>query len=721
MPPKQVKVDPDKVYRSETPLQQKRFPSRRRSVRPSRASAPPIRQQSTLTQIKDWDLCRTSPTSEHDDEDYDEDELERARPKRKKRKSEEDGKRQTTMTQFASSSAADRAQIDRAADDLLRNLQGVSFDGVRDSQAPSTSDGAHEEGLEQDDHMSTAQDVTTFQEPNDGEDIQKDDTDHRMLSEGEEDERVDSAFSKPQARPHPSPELPVSVMNLRTPRKRFKSEIPSSNTPQSAIVSICSTKSMRSPERSPLRLKGVNVWSQQPSPDKAPMSPVPDSPVKPISPFYVSPVKARQPVFRVPDKPPALQHRSTIPDSEDTATQLTPLKKPKFRSQIPDTQFDMFGEELAPITETQFPPNAEMQFPLVTETQFPHMETQHPHTETQFPRMETQYPSYTQYGGETYYAENDDYQSFDPVCSALDRDAARFMQTQRLQNQPNREFPDNMQLSQPKEHEEPVRAMVQQSQELGEDFPEPNSHRHHPDPEDDDPPTQSPRSSPRPIRLPYVSDEIEELDMTGDVIISKRSALEVIRIASSPSSKSVSSGKYPSSPPLLPENDLPPRTKPAKETNSSHRHSSPPPALHLPIPPSQVSTVGGTQLFPFTGRQNKWLASSSPPPLPPSTSSPPPEARHHIRKLLQVSDSEDEDEDDTIMPLRDDEEDHDMDLDVVPQRRRNGESEANNDGNGQESAHVRDGLRLSDILPDTLFDFSLPPPPTQSSVRSTRL
>ena len=125
------------------------------------------------------------------------------------------------------------------------------------------------------------------------------------------------------------------------------------------------------------------------------MSPVPDCPTNPRSKFRLSPVKNRL-TFLIPVKPPTLQHRSTIPDSEDTATQVTPFKQNKFRSQIPDTQMDMFGDEVTAVTETQLPADG-----------------------------------YTQYLGGTYYAENDDYDyNFDPVCSALDRDAARFMQTQ---------------------------------------------------------------------------------------------------------------------------------------------------------------------------------------------------------------------------------------------------------------------------------------------------
>lgn len=81
---------------------------------------------------------------------------------------------------------------------------------------------------------------------------------------------------------------------------------------------------------------------------------------------------------------------------------------------------------------------------------------------------------------------------------------------------------------------------------------------------------------------------------------------------------------------------------------------------------------------------------------------------------MYESDDEDEmDKDEPEPPLYDEDED-DMDLDFVPQQH---EMESDDDhGLGDEGGHSR----LEDILPDTLLDFSLPPPPTQSTVRSTR-
>lgn len=570
------------------------------------------------------------------------------------------------MTQYVPSSFVEEQ------DESMRQWQYDSFDGVRDSQSSPASDAGRDEG-----------DRVTLMASND------------LEQQEQDEERVDSALPKARRRrKSPSPELSAPIMQLRTPRRRFKSEIPSSNTPQSAILSISAAKSMRSPERSPLRTKSTNVWPRHPSPHKAEMSPVPESPVKPVSPFHISPVKNR-PVFRVPNKPPSLQHRSTIPDSEDTATQITPAKKAKFRSQVPDTQFEMFGEEVAPITETQFP--------LAT---------------------------YTQYGGETYYAENDEYHDFDPVCSALDRDAARYMQTQRLREQLRQDaFRNALSFTQTEPDEQPDQVPAEQSQELGDHVRMPDTDHGHANAEPDDPPTQSPHSSPHPPQVQHESDEIEELDLTGDVITPKNSVLQVIRIASSPSSKSISSGKYPSSPPLAAENGPPLQPIPDSVKASLQRHSSPPlPVLNVAIPPSQVSTVGGTQFLHHTSKQNKGLVyvSSSPPALPPSTSSPPPEARQQLRKLLQVYDSEDEEDIDIedSQSFYQDGENQDLDLDFVPRNQDDEDHEKSDDGadDVEESEHTLNRSRLRDILPDTLLDFSLPPPPpTQSSLRSLRL
>ncbi|CAD0107807.1 unnamed protein product [Aureobasidium uvarum] len=712
MPPKQSRADTDTVYRSETPLRQKKFPNRRRTVRTSGVSTPaPLRQQSTLTQQPHWTVSRTPPGAEledeveHEDEDYEEDELEELRPRRKKRKSEGDGRRQTTLTQYVPSSFIGERH-DGPADRLLQFIGPDIFDGVRDSQSQPAHD-SHDGHLQAEIHA--VHDPIVHPEQDENVETRRDEEkqSQRTQSSSERgEERVDSASAKQQARSRPSPELPISAMNLRTPRRKFMSEIPSSNTPQSAIISICSAKTMRSPERSPLRNKSNNAFSQHRAFEDTRMSPVPESPTKPISPFRLSPLKNR-PTFRIPDKPPTLQHRSTIPDSEDTATQVTPFKQNKFRSQIPDTQMDMFGEEIAPVTETQFPVD-----------------------------------NYTQYAGGTYYAENDDYDyNFDPVCSALDRDAARFLQTQLQRDRLGFEIFHNSrsfsQAERDRAEKEPEAKQIeknlelnlvteQQSQELGDELPVPTS-RHEPIEQDfEDPPTQSPRSSPQqPPRVSYESDEIEEIDLSGDIVLPKTIMREVIQIASSPNSKSVSSGKYPSSPPLVVENDARLRAEAEAEElrNNAERHSSPPLPIILPIPPSQVSTVGGTQLFHSLRKhaQKTAYVSSSPPPMPPSTSSPPPEAREHLRRLLGMYPSDDEDDmdEDEPQPPPYDEDEDDMDLDFVPQRYQDRDHVVESD-NEDESEDDGDHSKLRDILPDTLLDFSLPPPPTQSSVRSTR-
>lgn len=712
MPPKQVRVDTDTTYRSETPLRQKKFPNRRRTVRSSGVGTlATLRQQSTLTQQPHWPVSRSSPNADlEDDEDLDEDyedELERSRPRRKKRKSESDGKKQMTMTQYVPSSFKGE-RPDGAADPLLQFVEIDSFDGVRDSQSqPILKEYNNDPELElrADYHGNT--DLASHSDY----EMRQDEEEHSQrthLSSEHGDDRVDSVFAKQKGQQRPSPELPISAMNLRTPRRKFMSEIPSSNTPQSAIISICSAKTMRSPERSPLRNKSINAHSQNHSIEDIRMSPVPESPTKPISPFRLSPVK-NKPTFAMPARPPTLQHRSTIPDSEDTATQVTPLKQNKFRSQIPDTQMDMFGEEVSAVTETQLPA-----------------------------------ANHTQYLGGTYYAENDDFEySFDPVGSALDRDAARFMQTQLHRDRIGYSaFHKTRSFSQAEEQEtekaidkdqvegyrDPDLVTAQQSQELGDELPVSNQRTERPEQDYEDPPTQSPRSSPQqPPQVSYESDEIEEIDLSGDIVLPRTAVREVIQIASSPNSKSVSSGKYPSSPPAVVENDARLRAEAEAEAeellDNVERHSSPPLPIILPIPPSQVSTVGGTQLFHSLKRQTQKAAylSSSPPPLPPSTSSPPLEAKQRFRKFLDMYDSDDEDDmnkDEPALPDYDDEDDG-MDLDFAP-RRHHGKERAVEDDHEDESQDEEGHSRLRDILPDTLFDFSLPPPPTQSSVRSTR-
>lgn len=85
-------------------------------------------------------------------------------------------------------------------------------------------------------------------------------------------------------------------------------------------------------------------------------------------------------------------------------------------------------------------------------------------------------------------------------------------------------------------------------------------------------------------------------------------------------------------------------------------------------------------------------------------------------------DSDDEDEMDKDEPELPGygEEDDGMDLDFAPQRPHDIDRTVENDYE-DESEDGGGYSRLRDILPDTLFDFSLPPPPpTQSSARSSR-
>lgn len=85
--------------------------------------------------------------------------------------------------------------------------------------------------------------------------------------------------------------------------------------------------------------------------------------------------------------------------------------------------------------------------------------------------------------------------------------------------------------------------------------------------------------------------------------------------------------------------------------------------------------------------------------------------------MYESDDEEAIDKDESEPPLYDEDED-DMDLDFVPQRQHDIDRAmgSDNDHGSDEGGHSR----LEDILPDTLLDFSLPPPPTQSTVRSTR-
>lgn len=421
MPSKKAGTDPDVVYRSEPPLKQKKFPDRRSRVTNSRRSLPAIeRQQSTLTQR--WLPSSDNVDSADEVEDIEDDDFGEAKPKRKRRKAmptsgkkdrKSVGKKQNTMTQMG-----------------FVTSFGSNVDDDDDDQDQVMYDAPHED---EEDEDRVPESVPSSQALRG----KANKSSSNVNPAGSEDgiSTEESVGRSPQS---PSPELPmmeawrpiletllpVEDPRPSTPRKHFPSEIPSSNTPRSAyLFSTQTTQSRsheRSPSKSPLKQRSINIAL---SSAKTALSPVCETPAK-LGESSFSPWSDRKTdIFRKPALPkskptPTLVTRTTIPDSEDMPIEETqravsftihqPQRKLKrVRSTIQDTQYGAFGSEVNEDVETDV-----------------ELEDYEPENDT--------YQATMEYTGPYY----------DTVAEALDRDAARFMQTQRLKDMRRTKFPD---------------------------------------------------------------------------------------------------------------------------------------------------------------------------------------------------------------------------------------------------------------------------------------
>ncbi|GAB7338015.1 hypothetical protein MBLNU457_4385t1 [Dothideomycetes sp. NU457] len=444
----------------------------------------------------------------------------------------------------------------------------------------------------------------------------------------------------------------------QTPIKPVKDEIPSSQTPQSIYLSGRTRRQLYLPQRSPLKEKSKNVQA---------------------TPVYGEQRAARQASTELPLSPPdratfhtpavpKLRHTQTIPDSEDNGTlealETQKTRSPKLKrvtSTIEDSQFESLGEEITFsldrahqqfVAETQAfrRPDATARDRVVQETQFDTLASD---------------------------LEDDDddeeaYPDFDPACSALDRDAARFMQTQRLLNarrflQSQKDWhPDIVfHTVEPPIAVEPQKSPAGTAQQKADDNDAASDRTH------------SIESTPElsyAARADYVARPFGPLPAN----------IETIDLTSTPPPVPISST----------QDDIP--TPHAAERVPDVRpeiiHSSPP-----PIPPSQATTVDGTQLplprssaaqNPHLDRRPSLQAPSeniSSSPLPHNPSSPyhkhAPESYHRRSSFsLYTSDS------------------------------------LYHADNGPSHPHRKRLKRAVEMLPDSYLDFSLPVAPVDYSL-----
>jgi len=345
----------------------------------------------------------------------------------------------------------------------------------------------------------------------------------------------------------------------QTPIKKIKHEIPSSQTPQSIYLSGRTRRQLYSPQRSPLKEKSDNV---QATPRYGQLRTIRQASTElPLSP----PDRA---TFHKPAVP-KLRHTQTIPDSEDNGT-LEALETQKtrspdlkrVRSTIEDSQFESLGEEITFSLD-----RAHQQF--VAETQaFRRPDV----TARDRIVQETQYETLA-----SDLEDDDDdeeaYPDFDPACSALDRDAARFMQTQRLLNarrilQSQKDWHPDIVFH----TVEPPIVVEPHKSILGEA-------RHKEDDDDDDAASDRTHSIESTPELNYIA----RTDYVARPFGPLPGNIETIDLTSTPPPAPISSTQDDIPTPHVAER--------VPDARPEIMHSSPP-----PIPPSQATTVDGTQL-----------------------------------------------------------------------------------------------------------------------------
>ncbi|KAJ9620124.1 hypothetical protein H2203_007888 [Taxawa tesnikishii (nom. ined.)] len=600
-----LRASSDTVYRSTPALKQKKFPDRQCSVR-SRSSLPPstLQRQSTLTQLDTHFFVppiSSDAMDAIDDEEYIDD-----RPKKRRR----------TLNKQKSGSAQDRRkQATLTQIDFLHPLRHMGDD---DDDLPSYMDKAAEHGVQRNKDASTS--GMAFYEGIFADKVRK----AQRIQDDREDEEQLRRYEKDQ-----------TVDLLKTPQAQRMREIPSSQSPESVLLSTQSRRSTQSSQRFPLKERSVNTpmtarSGKQTSPFKK-ISPFKQllSPIKPMTPQSKSPIK--QPMFREPPRS-GLKRVTTIQDSDDSYIGEEPSPpRLKRKTTIPDSQWETWDEEVTSETETE---------PL--------------------DRSEDDNPTGSDVEHEEEADVEDDYDTYDPVYSALDRDEARRFSAASGHTNLTAAGPGGRDVRRATGEEE----LVPDSPRKALDEDQTQAQYNH------ELMAKSKIPSQLDTQAYFLRDDIEVVDLTSDDIVPLRSTHKGVEYL-----------------PLKPEGPISRQKKSpgsSPPSDPADIRSSPP---SMAIPPSQATTVDITQL---PAGHSQYRVPSSPPAFISnlqvevvSSSSParPPWSSPSKTKRQEVPSS------DSI--------DNEVDL-----------------GNAEEGYRA-----ANEVLPDSLLDFSLPPPPPMSSWR----
>ncbi|GAB7363408.1 hypothetical protein MBLNU230_g3685t1 [Neophaeotheca triangularis] len=276
---KKRKRDPDVIYTSDIPLTQQTFTTKRRSLRtpPIQSNASNLRlrkEQSTLTQPR-FQITRTPSGSERRLDSDGEDELSTKRSRlssaREKRKRKSD--QNNTLTQMVAGGFGSGRKRPRLDEDGFE-----VWDGSEEQVEPDQDEDGFEAG----------DDSTTPRAPIGRAGAQLVDNEFSMLVWDGKSPRLGSLRSNDRADQEmprsprleikdsystgdaesPKARSPPPKPTFQTPKKARFTEIPSSQTPCDARLSTQRSRKTPVPQRSPLKDRSTNIISNKSSPSK---------------------------------------------------------------------------------------------------------------------------------------------------------------------------------------------------------------------------------------------------------------------------------------------------------------------------------------------------------------------------------------------------------------------------------------------------------------------
>ncbi|TKA71741.1 hypothetical protein B0A49_04992 [Cryomyces minteri] len=343
MPPatKPKSADKDIVYASEPPLKQKKFNPRRRVAKPLGHIKPEApKRQSTLTQI---DFAQLTPREGFDLDTHSGDEEWELPGRRKRRRTaSRDRKRQSTLTQIDFGTRV-APSSDEGEFDLDERVQNEDVDTKR---------GWHVEKGGDVEFVNQGQKPTVAARDQFAGYITAERGDSEVVScAGPTTARESACLRIVEDSRAPADAGTINPFDPRTPRKIRVLEVPSSQSPPDAPLSTQSLRSYYANARSPLHQKSVNILPTQKSPSKAQWLASDLSPSPHKIPSCQDILDMETSVSSAP-KPAQLKHQHTIQDSDDEK-ELSPLKL-RHQYTIQDSDEEILEDSNSRVNEMEY-------------------------------------------------------------------------------------------------------------------------------------------------------------------------------------------------------------------------------------------------------------------------------------------------------------------------------------------------------------------------------